>query len=121
MDESSGKESGLTRRQALRRAAAVGGTLVWTVPLVQSMSGSAVAAAGSVEVLADKSGQDDKGGGTPEDDTKVLGEKLPSTGSIAGDAAAIGVGALAVGAALRAAQKRRNDGNEAGDPATPPV
>jgi len=107
----------LTRRQALRRAAAVGGTLVWTVPLVQSVSGSAVAAAGSVEVLGDKSGQDDTGGR----DTEVLGNKLPSTGSIAGDAAAIGVGALAVGAALRAAQKRRTEGNETGDPAAPPV
>ena len=111
----------LTRRQALRRAAAVGGTLVWTVPLVQSVSGSAVAAAGSVEVLGDKTGQDDTGGRDTDDGTQVLGNKLPSTGSTAGDAAAIGVGALAVGAALRAAQKRRTEGNETGDPATPPV
>lgn len=118
MDEGAGEATGITRRQALRRAAAVGGTLVWTVPLVQSVSGSAVAAAGSVEVLGDKKGPKDTAGGP---DTEVEGTKLPSTGSVAGDAAAIGIGALAVGAALRAVQKHRNEGDETGDPAAPPV
>jgi LPXTG-motif cell wall-anchored protein len=94
---------GLTRRDALRRAAAVGGALVWTVPVVQSMSGTAVAAQGSVEVEGTKIPHEEK----PKPDTEVKGTKLPHTGSVAGDVAALGVGALAVGAATRAVKKRR--------------
>lgn len=96
--------SGLTRRDALRRAAAVGGALVWTVPVVQSMSGTAVAAQGSVEVAGTKTPHE-AGGKKP--DTAVEGTKLPHTGSVAGDVAALGIGALAVGAATRAVKKRR--------------
>jgi LPXTG-motif cell wall-anchored protein len=94
--------SGLTRRDALRRATAVGGALVWTVPVVQSMSGTAVAAQGSVEVEGTKTSAE--GGGKRE--TFVEGTKLPHTGSVAGDVAALGIGALAVGAATRAVKKR---------------
>src|SRR6478752_7502299 len=54
--------SGLSRRDALRRAAAVGGALVWTVPVVQSMSGVAVAAGGSPVI-------DTRGGPTPSTST----------------------------------------------------
>jgi LPXTG-motif cell wall-anchored protein len=108
-------EADLTRRQALRRAALVGGTLVWTIPVVQSLSGSAVAATGSVAVEGTKNGPKTSG------DTDVEGTKLPSTGSMAGDAAALGVGALAVGAALRAAAKRRGETGEPGDEVAPPV
>jgi LPXTG-motif cell wall-anchored protein len=43
----------------------------------------------------------------PQDQTEVAGTKLPHTGSMAGDAAALGVGALAAGAAMRAVHKRR--------------
>ena len=103
MQDEQPESSGLTRRDALRRAAAVGGALVWTVPVVQSMSGTAVAAQGSVAVEGTKNPPQEK----PEDDTEVEGSKLPRTGSIAGDVAALGVGALAVGAATRAVKKRR--------------
>lgn len=34
---------GISRRRVLRRGAAAGGLLVWTVPLVQTVSRSAVA------------------------------------------------------------------------------
>jgi len=114
MEHGSGEVEGLTRRQALRRAALVGGTLVWTVPVVQSLSGTAVAATGSVDVEGTK-------GGTKTGGTDVEGTKLPSTGSLAADAAALGVGALAVGAALRAAAKRRGESGEPGDEVAPPV
>ncbi len=100
------ESSGLTRRDALRRAAAVGGALVWTVPVVQSMSGTAVAAQGSVEVAVEGTKTSNAGGGS-KPDTAVEGTKLPHTGSVAGDVAALGVGALAVGAATRAVKKRR--------------
>ena len=100
MEQASQEPVGLTRRQALRRAAAVGGTLVWTVPLVQSMSGTAVAAVGSTEVEGTKK---------PHEKPRVLGEKLPKTGSQVGDIAALGVGTVAVGAAIRAAVKGRTD------------
>jgi LPXTG-motif cell wall-anchored protein len=106
---------GLTRRDALRRAAAVGGALVWTVPVVQSMSGTAVAAQGSVEVEGTKIPHEEK----PKPDTEVEGSKLPHTGSVAGDVAALGVGALAVGAATRAVKKRREA--TAGIPTDPPT
>jgi hypothetical protein len=43
----------------------------------------------------------------------VLGTKLSPTGSIAGDVAALGVGTIAVGAAMRAVKKRRDDGDAA--------
>jgi hypothetical protein len=44
MDEHPSEEtSGLSRRQMLKRGAAVGGALVWTVPAVQSLSGTAFA------------------------------------------------------------------------------
>lgn len=115
MEHGSREPDGLTRRQALQRAAAVGGALVWTVPVVQSMSGTAVAAAGSVEVGGTKTGRQ------PDEGTGVLGSKLPSTGSSAGDVAAIGVGAVAVGAALRAVAKRRPGDPEPDAPAAPPV
>jgi hypothetical protein len=97
----------MTRRDALRRAAAVGGTLAWTVPAVQSMSGSAVAAAGSLAVEGTKSGQQPEARGAAE--TGLLGSRLPGTGSMAADVAALGVGALAVGAALRSVRKRPTD------------
>jgi hypothetical protein len=45
MDEQipSEETSGLSRRQILKRGAAVGGALVWTVPAVQSLAGPAFA------------------------------------------------------------------------------
>ena len=100
--------SGLTRRDALRRAAAVGGALVWTVPVVQSLSGTAVAADGSTEVEGVKVGRS-PGGKGGDTETEVLGSKLPRTGSVAGDVVALGVGAVAVGAATRAVKKRRDE------------
>ena len=99
-------EAGFTRRDALRRGAAVGGALIWTVPVVQSMSGTAVAATGSVDVEGTKTGNQPDGKGAKDAD--VLGDKLPRTGSNIGDIAALGVGALAVGAATRAVKKRRD-------------
>jgi hypothetical protein len=104
------EQSGLTRREALRRTAAVGGALVWTVPVVQSLSGTAVAATASTAVEGTKTGNK-----PPKEDksTEVLGTKLPHTGSIAGDVAALGVGTIAVGAAMRAVKKRRDEGDAA--------
>src|SRR5437867_11617492 len=38
---------GISRRDLLRRGAVVGGTLVWTVPVIESISRNALAAKGS--------------------------------------------------------------------------
>lgn len=103
----------VSRRDALRRGAAVGGALIWTVPVVQSLSGTAVAAQGSVEVGGTKTGKDKDEDNRAEDKTEVEGTKLPRTGSVVGDVAALGVGAVAVGAATRAVKKRREGSAEA--------
>jgi len=102
MEDEQREPSRLTRRDALRRAAAVGGALVWTVPVVQSMSATAVAAEGSVQVEGTKN----KPAARPEKDTEAEGALAP-TGSIVGDVAALGLGAIAVGAATHAVKKRR--------------
>jgi hypothetical protein len=107
------EQPGLTRREALRRTAAVGGALVWTVPVVQSLSGTAVAATGSTAVGGTKTGNKPPKEKPP---TEVLGTKLPRTGSIAGDLAALGVGTVAVGAAMRAVKKSRGEGGDASPP-----
>jgi hypothetical protein len=104
---------GLTRRDALRRSAALGGALVWTVPVVQSMSGTAVAAAPSaVGVEGVKSGRT-AGGRTGAADG-LLGSSLPGTGSMAGDLLAVGAGAVTVGAVLRSTRKRPDASPEDG-------
>jgi hypothetical protein len=79
------------------------------------MSGSAVAAAGSLAVEGTKSGQPEARGG---DETGLLGSRLPGTGSMAADAAAVGVGALAVGAALRSVRERPSDSDGAAETPT---
>jgi hypothetical protein len=137
--------SGLSRRDALRRAAAVGGALVWTVPVVQSMSGTAVAAQGSTDVperpgpststppsstttppttvpTPETSVEGTKapstptpsGGKTP--DTVVEGTKLPHTGWPAGEFLAVGLGAVAAGAATRSVARRRQAATEGPEP-----
>ena len=93
----------LTRRQLLRRSAAVGGALVWTTPVVQSLSGPALAATPSpAEVAGVKRPR-----GENERDVAAEDGGLAGTGANTGDLAALGVGAVAAGAALRAVAKRR--------------
>jgi hypothetical protein len=106
----------VTRREVLRRTAAVGGALVWTVPVVQSISGSALAAAPSaVDVEGVKAGQRAAGASGQADG--LLGSSLPGTGSTAGDLLAVGTGAVAVGAVLRSTRKRPVASDAEADPA----
>lgn len=48
MTEYGTAQDGLSRRQLLRRSAAIGGSLVWAVPAIQSIPSVALAAEGSV-------------------------------------------------------------------------
>jgi hypothetical protein len=106
----------VTRREVLRRTAAVGGALVWTVPVVQSISGSALAAAPSaVDVEGVKAGR--QAGGATGPAEGLLGSRLPGTGSMAGDLLAVGTGAVAVGAVLRSTRKRPVASDAEADPA----
>ena len=43
--ESSGSDSGITRRQALKRGAVAAGTAVWVAPAVQALTMNAASAA----------------------------------------------------------------------------
>jgi LPXTG-motif cell wall-anchored protein len=89
---------GLSRRDVLRRGAAVGGALVWTVPVVQSVTPSAFAA-GSPAV---------KGVKKPRPDTEVEGTKLPHTGADFPVAQVVAAGtALVAGGAAVVARSRR--------------
>lgn len=47
MSEHEGQTDGLGRRQLLKRGALMGGALVWATPVVQTLSGPALAATGS--------------------------------------------------------------------------
>lgn len=73
MDEVDEPGSSLSRRDVLRRGAAVGGALVWSVPVVQSATPSAFAA-GSPAVRGVKKGR-------RKPSTDVAGTKLPNTGT----------------------------------------
>lgn len=108
-------EAGLTRRQALKRAAVAGGALVWATPVVQAVAMDAA--------HADRPSE---GSGGPEPTptsspstkppTDVLGDKygpgsgggkLPYTGGPLAVLGALGAGAVAAGAALGATARRR--------------
>lgn len=90
---------GLTRRDMLRRGAVVGGALVWTVPVVQSVAPSAYAA-GSPAVEGIKAER------KPE--TQVEGTKLPHTGADFPVAQVLAAGtALVAGGAAVVARSRR--------------
>ncbi|MCW2608388.1 MAG: hypothetical protein JWO60_3081 [Frankiales bacterium] len=54
MDEQTNEENGLSRRTALKRGAVIGGALVWTAPVVQTLAGPAFAqTAGSTGIDED--------------------------------------------------------------------
>jgi hypothetical protein len=83
--------------------------------MVQSMSGPALAAAASeVDVEGVKTG---RGGpvGSGDEGPEVLGRALPATGSVVDDVLVLGVGAVAVGAAMRATKRRREAAADPGD------
>ena len=87
----------LSRRAMLRRGAALGGTLVWAVPVVQSI-GPAAFAAGSPAVKGTKNEN--------KPDTEVLGDKLPQTGFPVAQAVAAGTALVAGGTAIVARNRK---------------
>jgi LPXTG-motif cell wall-anchored protein len=90
---------GLTRRDMLLRGAAVGGALVWTVPLVQSVTPSAYAT-GSPAVKGIKTSH--------RPATLVEGTKLPHTGADFPLAQVVAAGtALVAGGAAVVARTRK--------------
>lgn len=112
------ERGGITRRDALKRGVLVGGAVAWSIPAIQ--------------LIAMTSAHAERPSGTTPPvapPTQVLGEKttstgkLPFTGSNVEGMAAIGTGALAVGAGLTGAavyavhRARRSDEPEAQPPA----
>ncbi len=113
------ERGGITRREALKRGALVGGAVAWSIPAIQLIamtsahaerpSGSTPPAKPPGQVLGEK--------------TTSSGGKLPFTGSDVGGMAAVGTGALAVGAGLTATaiygarRAMRSDEPEAQPPA----
>jgi hypothetical protein len=105
MDESL-DDAGVNRRAVLRRGAAFCGALVWTVPVVQSVSPSAFAV-GSPAVKGVKSG---RGVGSEEEAGGLAG-----TGAFpVAQTLAAGTALVAGGAALTARARRREGPVESG-------
>jgi LPXTG-motif cell wall-anchored protein len=101
------------RRDVLKRAAVLGGSVVWATPVVQSLSGTAWAAtSGSVETEGTTPGS--KGGDASPPES--LGGKLAKTGSDnAVEVVATGAGLVAAGAAAIAVSRRRRQPSLAED------
>jgi hypothetical protein len=108
----------LSRRTVLRGGAVVGG-LVWATPIVQAVSMTPAHAASSsapprVEGVKLSSGGSG-GNGAVSGAGAVSGSALPRTGSDVGPVAAVGAGAVVVGAAAVVAARRM------AGPAAPPA
>lgn len=116
------EQSGLGRRDLLRRGAMLTVATAWTVPVVQSLGPAALAADGSPRPSTGGGGQtggvegngQQNGGGT-----SVLGEKferggskLPRTGEDVAAMTAAAVALTAGGAAAYAAARKRNGAGE---------
>ncbi len=111
----------LTRRDALRRGTLLGAGVVWAAPAVRTMTMSSNFAAATSPVVDDNQVEvttteaaDVEGivvtqPGTPQVTSgaaQVSGGQLPFTGIEAGEAALLGAGMLAVGAAIVSATKQ---------------
>ena len=116
--EHGSSSQGVTRRQAMKKGALAGAAIVWTVPVVQSIGMTAAHAdEPSTDVLPTKRGTEEttpSGGGVPP--SEVLGTKqgagpgaLAHTGADVPVArvAATAAASVAVGGALIAASKKR--------------
>ena len=93
----------MTRRQALKRGAVVGGALAWTVPAVQavSMTSAHADAASAPPVRAGSVQPVSEGGMAPA----LSSGELSSTGTPVVATVAVGTGLLIGGAAITAAVK----------------
>jgi LPXTG-motif cell wall-anchored protein len=108
MDDAS--PAGLTRRGLLRRGAAVSGALVWTVPVVQSISPAAFAAGSpAVDVEGTKSGRDVATGGAASG--------LPQTGDGIGTAHLLAAGTALVAGGTAVVARTRRTATAGGDDA----
>lgn len=100
MDEQHAPEASATsisRRAALKRGAVIGGTLVWTVPVVQAVSMTAAhaeSASAPPRSSGGSPGQPGAGGGQPPGDLAYTGSSVPVLGS-----AVVGAGLVATGVA----------------------
>jgi LPXTG-motif cell wall-anchored protein len=106
---------GINRRSLLKRGAVIGATAVWTIPVVQAVS---VTPAHADTTSAPPTARHDSpppvvsGSNAGNGSTVASGGALASTGEQAVAGVAIGAAALAVGAGLVAAAKRKKDNEE---------